>query len=110
MWHADKACEEELRKKVADVTLEAEVYKLIRTCPEQTSEISFDDCLSGLLKRLESHPKTRDFYAYFVKERVNRKSQWAFCLRLQTTLNMNMLSEAFHRVFKGVYLGGKVNK
>ncbi|XP_029196009.2 uncharacterized protein LOC114961482 [Acropora millepora] len=109
-WHVDKGWKEELRKKVGDVTLEAEVYKFIRTCLEQTSETSFDDSLRGLLKRLECDPKTQDFHAYFVKEWVSKKAQWAFCYRLQTTVNTNMFSEAFHRVFKRVYLGGKVNK
>ena len=73
-WHVDKDWKEELRKKVGDVTLEAEVYKFIRTCLEQTSETSFDDSLRGLLKRLECDPKTQDFHAYFVKEWVSKKA------------------------------------
>ena len=60
---------------MGDVTLETEVYKFARTCLEQTSENSFDDSLRGLLKRLESDPKTQDFHAYFVKEWVSKKAQ-----------------------------------
>lgn len=56
-WHVDKAWKEELRKKVGDVVLEAEIYKMIRTCLGQTSENLFEDCLSGLLNYLECEPK-----------------------------------------------------
>ena len=109
-WHVDKAWKEELRKKVGDVVLEAEIYKMIRTCLEQTSENYFEDCLSGLLNYLESEPKAVCFRNYFVKEWVSKKTQWAYCFRLRMGINTNMFSEAFHRVFKRVYLGGKTNK
>lgn len=56
-WHVDKTWKEELRKKVGDVSLEADIYKMIMTCLEQTSETGFEDCLSGLLSRLESDQK-----------------------------------------------------
>lgn len=46
----------------------------------------------------------------FAKEWVTKKEQWAFCFRLESTMNTNMFSEAFHRVFKRVYLKGLVNK
>lgn len=109
-WHVDKAWKEELRRKVGDFTMEAEIYKMIRTCLEQTSENIFEDCLNGLLDRLASDPNTHNFHAYFVKEWVSKKTQWAFCFRLHTSVNTNMFAEAFHRVFKRVYLGGKVNR
>lgn len=109
-WHVDKAWKEELRKKVGDVVLEAEIYKMIRTCLEQTSENLFEDCLSGLLNFLESEPKAVCFRNYFVRDWVNKKTQWAYCFRLRIGINTNMFSEAFHRVFKRVYLGGKTNK
>ena len=109
-WHVDKAWKEELRRKVGDVVLEAEMYKLIRTCLEQTSENRFEDCLSGLLNYLESEPKAECFRNYFAKEWVSKKTQWAYCFRLRMGINTNMFSEAFHRVFKRLYLGGKTNK
>lgn len=53
----------ELGRKVGDVSVEAEIYKMIRTCLEQTSEIRFEDCLHGLLNRLETNPKAQSFRA-----------------------------------------------
>ena len=46
----------------------------------------------------------------FVREWVNKKTQWAYCFRLDIGINTNMFSAAFYRVFKRVYLGGKTNK
>jgi len=109
-WHVDKAWKGKLRKKVGDDTVESDVYKMLRTCLEQTTQSGFEDCLSGLLQRLESNPKTKTFHAYFAKEWVSKKEQWAFCFRLESTMNTNMFSEAFHRFFKRVYLKGLVNK
>lgn len=77
-WHVDKAWKGELRKKVGDDTVESEVYKMLRTCLEQTTQSGFEDCLSGLLQRLESNPNTKTFHAYFAKEWVTKKEQWAF--------------------------------
>lgn len=109
-WHVDKAWKEELRKKVGDVSVEAEIYKMIRTCLEQTSENRFEDCLRGLLNSLESNPKAQSFRTYFFKEWISKKTQWAYCFRLRMGINTNMFSEAFHRVLKRVYLGGEVGK
>ena len=55
-WHVDKVWTEELRKKVGDASAEAEIYKIICTCLEQTSENPFEDCLHGLLNSLETNP------------------------------------------------------
>ena len=101
---------ETLHKKVGDVVLEAEIYKMIWTCLEQPSENLFEDCLSGLLNYLESEPKAVCFRNYFVWEWVNKKTQRAYYFRLHIGINTNMFSEAFYRVFKRVYLGGKTNK
>ena len=109
-WHVDKAWKEELRKKVGNVSLEGEIYKMLRTCLEQTSETRFEDCLTGLLNRLAFDSNTMNFGKYFRKEWVGKKTQWAYCFRLRMGINTNMFAEAFHRVFKRVYLGGKVNK
>ncbi|KAK3712644.1 hypothetical protein QZH41_002104, partial [Actinostola sp. cb2023] len=49
-WHVDKAWKEELRKKVGDITIETEIYKMLRTTLEQTSTTLFQDCLRGLIK------------------------------------------------------------
>lgn len=53
---------------------------------------------------------TRTFGQYFEKEWIGRKEQWAYCHRIKFSINTNMFVEAFHRVFKRVYLGEKVNK
>ena len=73
-WHVDKAWKGKLRKKVGNDTVESEVYKMSRTCLEQTTQSGFEDYLSGLLQRLGSNPKTKMFHAYFAKEWASKNN------------------------------------
>ena len=109
-WHVDKAWRAELMKKIGDTALEAEVYKMLRMVLEQTSTRLFQDCAGALLAKLSSDPKMKDFHDYFVQDWLQNKEIWAFCHRLGLGINTNMFTEAFHRVFKRLYLKGKVNK
>ena len=74
-WHVDKAWKEELRKKIGDITIEAEVYKLLRIVLQQQKENMFHDCLGALLRRLKTGSKCDIFFNYFNKEWVPRKEQ-----------------------------------
>lgn len=109
-WHVDKAWKEELRKKASDLSVEAELYKLLRIVLQQTEETVFENCLQALMQRLKSGSKCQQFHDYFTKEWVPKKSQWAYCYRRGLQINTNMYVEAFHRVFKRIYLKGKINK
>jgi hypothetical protein len=109
-WHVDKAWRAELKKKIGDTALEAEVYKMLRMVLEQTSTRLFQDCAGALLAKLSSDPKMKDFHDYLVQDWLKNKEIWAFCHRLGLGINTNMFTEAFHRVFKRLYLKGKVNK
>lgn len=109
-WHVDKAWKEELRKKAGDLSVEAELYKLLRIVLQQTEETVFENCLQALMQRLKSGSKCQQFHDYFTKEWVPKKSQWAYCYRRGLQINTNMYVEAFHRVFKRIYLKGKINK
>ena len=95
---------------MSDMAVEAEIYKMLRTVLEQTDESLFQDCLSGLLDQLSQDARGQAFRAYFVKDCVTRKEHWAYCYRKGMGINTNMFVEAFPRVFKRVYLGGRVNK
>ena len=48
-WHVNKAWKEELRKKIGDITIEADVYKLLRIVLQHQNENMFHDCLEALL-------------------------------------------------------------
>ena len=106
-WHVDKAWKEELRKKIGNLEIEAEVYKILRVVLEQVDEKLFDDYLSNLMERLEVSSKTESFASYFKTYWVQRKRQWGFCFRIGDGINTNMFCEAFHKVFKYHYLKGK---
>ncbi|XP_065682353.1 uncharacterized protein LOC136095554 [Hydra vulgaris] len=108
-WHVDKAWKEELKKKVRNLEIEAVVYKMLRTVLEETNEILFQDKLSSLIDRLESHA-TREFKAYFLKYWICVTKSWAYCYRVGEGINTNMFVEAFHRTFNYNYLKGKYNK
>ena len=109
-WHLDKAWKEEFRKKIGDLDIEGHIYKLLRTTLEQTSEVAFQSCLDGTKRKLQSEAKASRFLAYFRKEWIPKQKHWAYCFRKALGINTNMIVEAFHRVFKRLYLGGKVNK
>lgn len=109
-WHVDKAWRENIREKVKDVTAQAEVYKMLRTVLEETSETTFSDLLAKVLNQLQSCDQTAAFHQYFVSEWVPKVQEWAFCHRLTLGINTNMYVEAFHRTFKHNYLKGKFNK
>lgn len=107
-WHVDKAWQEELRAKVKDTIVAAEIYKMLRTVLQETSVTSFQDYFSQLLERLPA--LSLEFSQYFKREWSGKKEWWAYCYRRGLGINTNMVVEAFHRVFKYSYLKGKCNK
>ena len=107
-WHVDKAWQEELRAKVHDTVIAAEIYKMLRTVLQETDKLNFQDYLHQLLEKLPS--LSPEFYEYFRREWSDKTEIWAYCFRLGMGINTNMLVEAFHRVFKYNYLKGKMNK
>ena len=109
-WHVDKAWRENIREKVKDATVGAEVYKMLRTVLEETSETTFSDLLCKVLHQLQNDDSTSTFYKYFESEWVPKVQEWAFCYRCALGINTNMYVEAFHRTFKYNYLKGKFNK
>lgn len=75
-WHVDKAWRENIREKVKDVTAQAEVYKMLRTVLEETSETTFSDLLAKVLNQLQSCDQTAAFHQYFVSEWIP-KVHWS---------------------------------
>ena len=51
-WHVDKAWQEELRKKVKDLTVAAEIYKMLRTVLQETDTVLFQDYFNQLTQNL----------------------------------------------------------
>ena len=101
-WHVDKAWREELCRRIGDITVEVEVYKLLKIVLQQTAEELFKDCLAALLQRLKSGSRCAEFLAYFSKEWVTKKEQQAYCYRRGLQINTNMYAEAFHKCFQEV--------
>ena len=97
--------QEELRAKVKDTIVAAEIYKMLRTVLQETSVTSFQDYFSQLLERLPA--LSLEFSQYFKQEWSGKKEWWAYCYRRGLGINTNMAVEAFHRVFKYSYLKGK---
>ena len=61
VWHVDKAWRENLRQKIRDLHVEAEVYKMVRTLLEHTDAISFQEDFVKMSSILRSGEKTRTF-------------------------------------------------
>ena len=108
-WHVDKAWKDKFRSKIKDDFLAAVVYQMLRLILQQLDEGLFVEQLSGFMKQLEN-PGTNEFLVYFQTRWATNARQWAYCYRLGLGINTNMSTEAFHRVFKYNYLGGKYNK
>ena len=86
---------------------------MLRMVLEQQNTGLFQDCVSALLKNLSSDPKKEQFHDYLLQDWIPNKENWAFCYRFGLGINTNMFVEAFHRVFKRIYLYllfRKVNK
>lgn len=107
-WHVDRAWQQELRAKVKDTIIAAEIYKMLRTVLQQTEVATFKQYLSQLVERLPA--LSVEFFSYFRSEWYGRTEYWAYCYRRGMGINTNMAVEAFHRVFKYSYLKGKANR
>ena len=99
-----------MRKKIEDITIEAEVYKLLRIVLQQRKESMFHNFLDALLRQLKTGTRCEKCFDYFIRKWVPKKDQWAYCYRRGLQIKTNMYAEAFHHVFKRNYLKGKVNK
>ena len=109
-WHLDKAWKEELNKKVSDVAVQADVYKMLRVLLEERNQIEFEDKLKIFIDRLnQGGTQIASFLAYFQSYWLKKVQEWAYCFRIGTGINTNMFVEAFHRVFRHKYLKSKVN-
>lgn len=109
-WHVDKAWREELRKKVGDLEMESQVYKMLRTILEQPDEKTFDDHSKIMIEKTSENEKTTEFLRYYTHDWLPKRRHWAYYHRAGLGINTNMFVEAFHRVFKYNYLNGKHNK
>ena len=76
---------------------------------EQTSTRLFQDCVGTLDAKLSSDLKMKQFHTYFLQDWLQNKEIWVRVTGAGLG-NTNMFTEAFHRVFKRLYHGGKVNK
>lgn len=109
-WHVDKNWRESTRSKIKGLDLQADIYSRLRILLEEPEVREFELKLEIFLQQLADTPSLAGFYHYFKEEWVGRKEQWAFCYRQHVGINCNMYLENFHRNFKHLYLGGKVNR
>ena len=107
-WYVDRAWQTELRSKVKDPIVAAEIYKMLRIVLQQAELHLFQDYLAKLNKMLPN--LSIEFCKYFQQEWVNKAELWAYCYRKGLRISTNMSVEAFHGVFKHGYLKGKGNK
>jgi hypothetical protein len=105
-WHVDKNWRQALTK-IAPKEKKIAVYKYARALMEETNVDTFHELLKTFLKELEMDPETHLFYKYFLSTYAQRYKLWAFCFRLNAGINTNMYLEAFHKVLKYAYMGGK---
>ena len=72
-WHVDKAWRENLREKIKDATVEAEVYKMLWTVLEETSEKTFNDLLSKVIHQLQHNDTTSAFQSTTLTQNGSQK-------------------------------------
>lgn len=70
----------------------------------------FQNSLECFLAMCEDDDETKDFGIYFKNYYSQRPKAWAFCYRLDLSLNTNMYLEAMHKTLKYCYMHGKQNR
>lgn len=83
---------------------------LLKMMHHATNQTIFLDIFGKFKKLLDSDDKYDHFGSYFNANYSEKADQWAMCYRLETGITCNNYIEAFHRDFKGNYLGGKKNQ
>ncbi len=107
-WHVDKSWRKGLARHVEDPSARAEIYAKLRVVMVETIEKELMAMIQHLMSYLTiNYPH---FAEYFQKNYLNRIKEWSTFHRIGTLVNTNMHIEAFHRVLKYTYLGGKQNK
>ena len=108
-WHVDihKAWKESIREKVNDAMVGAELYKILPTVLEQTSEATFSDLLVKMPSHLQANKKTTtSLQKYFHQKGYQGHKSW----RCRLVINTNMYVETFHCTFKCNYLKAMFSK
>lgn len=108
-WHVDKSWRNKINK-IKSVTKQLEVYKACRTLMEIMDIDEFQNSLSCFLAMCKDDDETKDFGIYFENYYSHKPEAWAFCYRLDLSLNTNMYLEATHKKLKYCYTQGKQNR
>ncbi|XP_016657057.1 uncharacterized protein LOC103308233 [Acyrthosiphon pisum] len=108
-WHVDRSWRKNLIK-IKSLTKQSEVYKACRTLMEIMDIDQFENSLECFLAMCEDDVETKDFGIYFKTYYSQRPKAWAFCYRLDLSLNTNMYLEAMHKKLKYCYMHGKQNR
>jgi len=81
--------------------------------PYPSQSITINDALCSPLPTFQwssADTSLADFCTYFIQHYACKPKEWAACYRKHASINTNMFAEAFHRVFKHIYLKGTVNQ
>lgn len=87
--------------------IQGKVYKQLQVVLEQTNEKLFDNHSSTLCENLHNSIVTNDFVNYFNSYWVPCKKKQDYYYRADLDITTNMFCEAFHDIFKYMYLKGK---
>lgn len=105
-WHVVKNWKQALLK-IKNQQKRDEVYKFLRLLLEELDSEKFYKLLERFVNDLKSDEDTKDFHKYFTVHYANRCHLWAYCHRKNCGINTNMYLEAFHKVLKYKYMGGR---
>jgi len=106
-WHVDRAWRRNLSRVKGDRSIQAAVYKTLRSLMELPDPEVFSVKLQQFVSSLHDDEKTHDFGAYFDREYARRPELWAYSHRIGLRVHHNMHLEAMHRVLKHVHMQGR---
>ena len=112
-WHVDKAWQTELREKIGNNEVEAEVYLKLKTIQQITNENLFQSSLQLFVDQITSSNITESFGQYIVNHLVDNKRDWDIVFELvsESIPTCLLMVEAFHHhTLKYNYLKKKHNK
>jgi len=108
-WHVDRSWRKN-PNKIKSLAKQSEMYKACRTLMEIMDIDQFENSLECFLTMCKDDDETKNFGIYFENYYSRRPQAWAFCYRLDLSLNTNIHLEAMHKKLKYCYMQGKQNR
>ncbi|GBN14239.1 hypothetical protein AVEN_59390-1 [Araneus ventricosus] len=109
IWLVDRAWCQKINT-IPDVHIRAKVYGKHCLLRNESCEEKFEELLKEVKNDFKEMDALKNFSEYFETYYAKRCEQWALCFRKGAFISTNMCLEAYHKIFKHIYLKGESTK